>query len=120
MLTEAVGIVDKAANDEEFLVVKRANMGDTAAAEKTTKANGEATAAGADAGAVAAAGQPQQDTVMHATMCAARDRLWQAGDLISKDPAKATEEIRAVADMLASVSAMVPTAAAKALVDPNE
>lgn len=210
MLTEAVGIVDKAANGEEFLVVKRAEMGDAAGAEtgvqKTAKAEGDAGAAAAatdvatagsgaaqaqkapmklpaaakeamltglsgaleklsavadmvngaevdDAApvppelgqalgevaailtglggggemnaagdAAAAAGSTGVEkaeldayTAMHATIDAARCRLWQASDSISKDPAKAAEEIRAVADMLASAVAMVPTAAAKAV-----
>lgn len=57
MLTEAVGIVDRAANDETFLVVKRANMGKAAQqADKTKTAkdavgDADATAATTDGGA---------------------------------------------------------------------
>lgn len=212
MLTEVVGIVDRAANDETFLVVKRANMGNTAQAEETKKSD-----AAAGAGAAAAATDPgagttadpgaagaqqtakaiklpaaakdtmltglqgaleklaavaemvngaevddaaavppeltqslgevaatltgmagaQGDmkaagdaaaqagiekaeldayTALHATVNAARERMWSACEMMSKDPAKASEEFRAVADMLASVSSMVPQVAAKAVV----
>ncbi len=217
MLTETVGIVDRAANAETFLVVKRADdmvveAGAGKGAQKTVKAEGDAGAAaaatdpGATAGgaaAAAAAGTQAQKapmklpaaakeamltglsgaleklsavadmvngaevddaapvpaelgqalgevaailtglggggdakaagdaaaapgagvekaeldayTAMHVTIDAARTRLWQAIEIIAKDPTKASEEIRAVADMLSTVSTMVPTAAAKAV-----